>query len=267
MNNSQLLHWSFDYSYGSQSNKYAQELLNLLHVYETQSAYNDTNVNEELPIKHIYQILPNFWRGYKRDNAQEESLSIGAVTIERQLDHKNLLHYNVQYDNTTSGENLNLHFCCQNDIYCSLNGSWRVEANNRCSDNYSTLTWEGYITAEKEIQHIVNGFEICIGTMESSLPLICNWSLFDVIPNLAEKIKKSGDKEKIVLLDDLEQFRPKCKLGYLDSIDLPMPLDGFYLYGTGVLPSYWWIDKKKDIVIVSRVFDTLVLTEKTGSIS
>ena len=103
--------------------------------------------------------------------------------------------------------------------------------------------------------------------MDNSLPLTCNWALFDVIPALAEKMKDSGDNVDIALLEDLEQFRPKCKLGFLDSVQSPIQLDGYYLYGTGVLPSYWWVGVNGDIVIVSSVFETLVLKKKVGDTS
>ena len=110
----------------------------------------------------------------------------------------------------------------------------------------------------------INGTEITAGTVDNSLPLTCNWALFDVIPALAEKMKDSGDNVDIALLEDLEQFRPKCKLGFLDSVQSPIQLDGYYLYGTGVLPSYWWVGVNGDIVIVSSVFETLVLKKKVG---
>ena len=37
-----------------------------------------------------------------------------------------------------------------------------------------------------------------------------------------------------------------------------------YWYGTGLLPSYWWLDASGNIAIASTFFETLVLKEKIG---
>lgn len=265
MDDSYPLHWSFDYNHGAQSPEFAQELITLLHGYDTKSTTHHTDAEEDHSIKHVYQILPNFWRGYQGRNAQEDTLSIGTAVIERQKSNDDIWNYNARYQNTTSGENLRLEFRCQDESYRPLHGSWRVDARNSCSDTYSRLKWNGHLSSNAEICLRLNGSEITAGTVDNSLPLTCNWALFDVIPALAEKMKESGDDVDIALLDDLEQFRPKNRLGFLDSTQSPISLDGYYLYGTGVLPSYWWVDANGNIVIVSSVFETLVLTENTGS--
>jgi len=94
------------------------------------------------------------------------------------------------------------------------------------------------------------------------VPLTCNWALFDVIPALAQTLQKSDDGVDIAFLDELEQLRPKNRLGFLESIQTPIPLYGYYLYGVGVPTSYWWLDAHGDIAIVSSTFETLVLKEK-----
>lgn len=256
MNNNNL-HWSFDYNFGGQENKFAQELLQLLDGYAKQT----TDTDKMLPSIHVYQILPNFWRGYKQNTEQDPSLSIGTVIIERILNDDDLWNYNVKYNNIISGETLTFNFHCQNDQYRTLSGRWNVDVQNDCPDAYSNLACSGSITSENEIHLSVNDAEINIGTIDSSLPLTCNWSLLDVIPLLTEKINKPGDITEIILLDDLEQLRQNCKIGFLESIQSPFPLDGYYLYGTGMLPSYWWVDENKNISIVSSVFETLVLKQ------
>lgn len=265
MDDSYPLHWSFDYNHGAQNPEFAQELIKLLHGYDTKSATHHINAEEKHSIKHVYRILPNFWRGYQRRNAQEDTLSIGNAIIERQKCNDDIWNYNVHYQNTTSGEDLRFEFCCQDECYRPLRDSWRVDAQNSCSDTYSRLMWDGYLSSDAEVQLRINGAEITAGTVDNTLPLTCNWALFDVIPGLAEKMKESGDDVDIALLDDLEQFRPKNRIGYLDSTQSPISLDGYYLYGTGVLPSYWWVDAKGNIALVSSVFETFVLTEMTGS--
>lgn len=267
MDDSNPLHWSFDYNHGAQNPDFAQVLIKLLHEPEVKSAADSISADTEDFKKHVYQILPNFWRGYKRRDNQEGVLSIGTVIVERQKRNDDIWNYNVQYQNTTSGEDLRFQFHCQNECYRPLYGSWRVDAQNSCNDRYSTLKWDGWLTSDAEILICINGTEITAGTANNSLPLTCNWALFDVIPALAERLKELGDNVDIALLDDLEQFRLKCKLGFLDSVHSPIPLDGYYLYGTGVLPSYWWVDANGNIVIVSSTFETLVLKEKMGDTS
>jgi hypothetical protein len=267
MNDSIPLHWSFDYNHGAQKPDFAKELIKLLHEHEVKSDTGDVNADTEHFKKHVYQILPNFWRGYKRRGNREEALSIGTVVIERRKRNDDIWDYNVQYQNTTSGEDLRFQFCCQDECYRPLHGSWHVDVQNSSSDTYSKLTWDGYLALDTEIRLCINDTEITAGIVGNSLPLTCNWALFDVIPILAKKMKKSGDNSDIVLLDDLEQLRPKCKFGFLDSVQSPIPLDGYYLYGAGVLPSYWWVDANGDIALVSSVFETLVLKEKIGGTS
>lgn len=163
---------------------------------------------------------------------------------------------------TTSGEHLQMQFCCRDGNYRSLTDSWRVEARNSGSDNYSELTSEGYLAENSEVRLRINGAEILAGTVDASTKLTCNWALFDIIPALAQTIRASGIGLDITLLEDLEQLRPKGKIGFLESIQTPMPLEGYYVYGAGLLPSYWWLDTDGNIAIASTFFETLVLREK-----
>ena len=266
MKNNRPLHWSFDYNHGAQKPAFAQELIRLLHMYDTKPAHINTDATEGHAI-HVYQILPNFWHGYIDRNNPEESLRIGKVIIERQKDKGNIWNYKVQYQNSTNGEDLKMQFQCGDDCFRTLNSSWNMRVTNSGQDTYSILEWEGSISKDLEIQQRINNAKISIGKVNNSTPLTCNWTLFDVIPLVADTMKEKGEIVDISLLDDLDQFRPKCKIGYLDSIESPLSLDGYYLYGTGVLPSYWWIDGNGNLVVVSSFFETLVLLECTGSIS
>lgn len=266
MNDSNPLHWSFDYNHGAQNPEFAQELCKLLQGYGTNSATYRLDTKEHYT-KHVYQILPNFWRGYKKDGDVKKTLSIGTVVIERQLHNDGIWYYSVQYQNTTSGEDLHFQFHCQDECYRPLHGSWHVAAQNSGGDTYSELTWNGSLALDAEIRLRINNTEITAGIAGNSLPLTCNWALFDVIPALTQKLKKLGDSVDIVLLDDLEQLRSKSRIGFLDSVQSPILLEGYYLYGSGLLPSYWWVDANGNTALVSSVFETLVLKEKTGSLS
>ena len=260
MNDNSGHHWSFDYNYGAQNPQFAQELTGTLRAYYAEIAARDTQTGQTLT--HVYNILPNYWRGYAGGGAKQE-LSIGTTIIERNKDN-DLWNYSVQYENTTSGENLRMQFRCRDKHYRSLTDSWRIDARNGGDDKYSELTYEGYLVEDSEVRLRINGTEILAGTVDASAKLTCNWALFDVIPALAQTLQASDNGVGLALLEDLEQLRPKSRLGFLESIQTPFPLDGYYLYGAGLLPSYWWLDAHGNIAIASTFFETLVLKESIG---
>lgn len=261
MNENRPLHWSFDHNYGAQRIDFAESLLKALNQYQSNLNRNaETNQAE----KRVYQILPNTWRGYKGRN---DGLSIGRVVVERKYDKKNIWNYSVQYQNTTSGEDIRFTFCCRDECYLPLHDSWQVDVHNTSSDKYSSLSLSGYLSSEAKIQLTINNTEIEIGCLDESLPLTCYWALLDAIPQIAKNGEASDSKHSMAILEDLEYLRPKCYLGFLDSIQSPIPLDGYFLYGNGLLPSYWWIDANDKVAIVSAVFETLVLQEFSGDTS
>ena len=259
MNDNSGHHWSFDYNYGAQNPQFAQELIGTLREYYAETTACDTRIGQTFT--HVYNILPNYWRGY--GGGANEELSIGTAIIERNKDN-GFWNYSVHYENTTSGENLRMQFRCSDKHYRSLTDSWRIDARNSGDDKYAELRCEGYLVEDSEVRLRITGNEILAGTVDASVKLTCNWALFDVIPALAQTIRESDDGIDLVLLEDLEQLRPKSRLGFLESIQTPFSLDGYYLYGTGLLPSYWWLDTHGDIAIASTFFETLVLKEKIG---
>ena len=258
MNDSNPLHWSFDYNYGAQNPHFTEELIETLRRHAPEAIADGTQQVQR--ITHVYNVLPNYWRGYHRSNTDGQ-LSIGSAIIERHKD-ADLWHYSVQYENTTSGENLRMQFCCRDEPDRPLTDSWRVDARNNGVDKYSRLICEGHLTSGGEVKLHINDAEIGAGTVDGSAKLTCNWALFDVIPALVRTIQASEDGMDIALLEDLEQLRLKCRLGFLESIQTPIPLDGYYVYGAGLLPSYWWLDGYGDVAIASTFFETLVLKER-----
>ena len=260
MNDNSEHHWSFDYNYGAQNPQFTQELIETLDGCYTDTAVRGTRIGQATT--HIYNILPNYWRGYAGGDATE-TLSIGTVTVERSK-QDGLWNYTVQYENTTSGENLQMRFRCHDEHYRPLADRWRVDARNSGDDKYTELTCEGYLVEDSEVQLRINGTEIVVGTVDASIKLTCNWALFDVIPALAQTIRASGNGVELALLEDLEQLRPKSRVGFLESIEIPFSLEGYYVYGVGLLPSYWWLDTDGNIAIASTFFETLVLKEKIG---
>ena len=258
MNDSNSLHWSFDYNYGAQNPQFAQELIKTLRDSEP-----GVNVHGSDPRTHVYDVLPNYWRGYS-NRQRTERLQIGTVTLQRHKDDTNLWHYAVNYENTTSGEHLKMRFYCLDEDYRPLTGDWDIDARNRGVDAYTRLKCAGYLTPDSEVRLRINGVEITVGNVATAVKLTCNWALFDVIPRLAETIQASAAGIDIALLEDLEQLRPKGRLDFLESIQTPVPLSGYSLHGVGLLPSYWWLDANGEVVIASTFFETLVLREKRG---
>ena len=111
----------------------------------------------------------------------------------------------------------------------------------------------------------VNHAEITLGLIQKDTPFTCNWALFDVIPALSGTIQGSGEVVEMAVLEDLEKLRPVNRIGFLESIQLhETQLDGYYLYGEGLLPSYWWLDMGGNVAICASFFQTLVLREIIG---
>ena len=261
MNDSNPLHWSFDYNYDAQNPQFSQELISTLRGYDSEVGARQTRPGQT--VRHVYNILPNYWRGYSRDDTAEQ-LSIGTAIIERNKTNNNLWHYSVEYENTTSGENLRMEFRCSDEPYRPLRDSWRVDARNRGRDAYSRSTCDGHLNIDREVKLRINGTEVNVGTVDTSVKLTCNWALFDVIPALVQTIQASDDSVEIAVLEDLEQLRPKSRLGFFASTQTPLSLEGYYLYGIGLLPSYWWLDAYGNVAIASSTFETLVLRERMG---
>ena len=261
MNNGEGLHWSFDYNYGAQNPQFAEQLIETFLKF-----YGGPQTDRVGPeaAEHIYDIFPNYWRGYAIREYLQDNLSLGAAVIKRQRADEARWHYTIQYTNGTSGEDLQLRFHTTDDLYRSLRGKWHIQAQNNCQDSYSALACEGQRVAD-EVRLTVNHTEITVGMIGEDMPFTCNWALFDVIPALSGAIQESGKVVEMAVLEDLEKLRPMNRIGFLESIELhETQLDGYYLYGEGLLPSYWWLDTHGNVAISANFFQTLVLREITG---
>ena len=106
---------------------------------------------------------------------------------------------------------------------------------------------------------LVNGVEVRAGELDSTLPLTCWWALFDGLPAVADG---GSEPEAFALLEDLEKVRVPCTIRAL--ADGPLELAGHHLrgycqHGSGMLPSYWWLDDRGTVCVVASMFHTLVL--------
>ena len=261
MNNSEGLHWSFDYNYGAQHPDFAQQLVSTFLKFYAEPRTDRTGAEAA---EHIYEIFPNYWRGYAIREHLQDNLSLGEAVIKRRQADDARWHYTIQYTNKTSGEDLQLRFDTADDLHRSLRGKWHIQTQNNCQDSYSTFACEGQRVAD-EIRLIVNHAEITVGLIPNDTPFTCNWTLFDVIPAISGIIQESGEVVEIAILEDLEKLRPINRLGFLESIRVgETQLDGYYLYGEGLLPSYWWLDMGGNVAISANFFQTFVLKEIAG---
>ena len=258
MKNSEGLHWSFDYNYGAQNPQFAEQLIETFLGFYARSKTDQMGAETT---EHIYEIFPNYWRGYAIGAHLQDNLSLGEAAIRRHQADDGRWDYTIQYTNGTSGEDLQLRFHTANDLYRSLRGKWHIQAQNDCQDSYSTFACEGQRVAD-EIRLTVNHAEITVGLIQKEMPFICNWALFDAIPALSGAIQGSGEVVEMAILEDLEKLRPVNRIGFLESIEMgETQLDGYYLYGEGLLPSYWWLDRNGNVAISANFFQTLVLRE------
>ena len=260
------IHWSFQYDGRSQTPHFGKQLMEILNRGTSAHALSQTARASEKK----YTVLPNYWKGYKGRAGEEAArdLTIGEVIINRKREPSKNWYYDIQFLNTTSGENLHLDFYTADDDFRTLRDTWRVTATNGAGDQYRQFACEGHITSQgdqQQVSLVVNNTNLPVGHFESSHPITCNWTLFDAIPNLAHQLKASGEQISFVILEDLEKIRTPVRIGYMEDWTLPLgdrtlKLSGFFVYGSGTLPSYWWLDQREQVIIASTTFQTFVLS-------
>jgi hypothetical protein len=134
-----------------------------------------------------------------------------------------------------------------------LRGDWRIQAKNTAGNIYRSFECDGLLEGDR-ILLSVNGRSFCAGRIEPDAPLLCNWTLFDVIPALA----KSG--QGFTVLEDLEKPKRNCRLKPLGSWrHEEINLQGFALQGEGQASTYFWIDHAGNAAIMANAFNTFVL--------
>ncbi len=257
------IHWSFQYDGRSQAPHFGKQLMAILNRGTSAPALRQTDQAQDAD---RYTVLPNYWKGYKRvgEMAGDCDLAIGEAVIDRRCEASGNWRYEVRYVNATSGENLHLDFCCADDDFRTLRDTWRVTARNGAGDGYRQFAGEGRITSRGDFALVVNDVVLPIGRFDGSRPVTCNWTLFDVIPNLAHRLKASGEQVALGILEDLEKVRARACIGFLEDWVLPLDeealeLSGFFVYGVGMLPSHWWVDQQGRVVIASTTFQTFAL--------
>lgn len=248
------LHWSYDYNIGTQKPDFLREFLGILRQHQGGDSRTAT-----------YAILPNFWRGYHAHGDAE--LQIGLITLQRNQGDLGHWRYAVRVVNSTSGEAAEYQFTTRDDAMRSLVGTWSLSTSAAGSGSYGTLHCTGEITDDGNRNTVALHYDKLVleDTVDSAIPVTCNWALFDVIPQLA---RQSDTTATIVtLVEDLTRLRRETHIQFLETWmqasgvedEPPLELRGYVVHGTGLPPSYWWLNENDQIVIVSTIFQTWVL--------
>ncbi|MHC4252421.1 MAG: hypothetical protein ACYS9X_25155, partial [Planctomycetota bacterium] len=183
------LHWSYDYDYHHQLS-FRDALLAALASYRSSPTGGDS---------HTYAVLPNYWNGYRRD---VETLAFGEAVIDRTAVDGGI-GYECSYRNEASGESLRLEFRCRDGLLRELLSPWKVTSRNDASSLYDSFSAEGRVIDADDGRRItlrVGPLDVPAGIVDEGTPLVCNWSLFDVIPYLEEPLD-------FTMIDDLEKLR------------------------------------------------------------
>ena len=255
------LHWSFNHDRvgQGQSPDFAQQFCSL--VKGTLEATASEDQGDEVT---RYTILPNFRRGYKGP-ADGDDLSVGEVVIRQTVEDENRLNYSVVYRNAASGELMDMQFTSNRNAFRTLTGTWSVHVENCAGDGYKEFSCDGRLEENGSVFLTTNGLDLRAGLADLSAPLTCNWTLFDVIPALADGLRDSGEAQWLTILEDLEKVRNNGQVRFLESYDLQLDSDsvalaGYALIAEGMTPSYWWLDARGRVLIAATLYQTLILT-------
>lgn len=249
------LHWSFDYQ--------AQQLPGVdfaAKIYEC---------IERAPSKsdsRKYAILPNYWFNHQGPSIlSTDDLVIGELEISSKRSAEGSWQYDVRQEDTSSGECLRLQFECRDDLYRSLKGGFEINASVDANSSYSSYHCKGQLipktdTTEVRLQHS-SGLSFSAGQAPSAEPILCEYSLFDTLPSLAAG---AGGGQSFAILERLERLYTGHRTGHLQNDVLTpslreLPVRGYYLRGTGTVPSYWWVDEHGRVVIMTTTLFTYVL--------
>jgi hypothetical protein len=265
------LHWSFNYDNRGQKPFFARALTSALQASKDKVMQGNDDQKEGVrSFDKVFDIMPNHWFGYAkaRQNPQnlKDDFNICNGSVEIRCRHEeDLKQYEVHYQNQSSGEALDLRFQTNTDPLPSLVGEWTIDSINSSEDLHKTFHAHGSLVknqGEHLLQLEVNGVKVPIGSLEESSKLTCNWILFD---NMSALIKSEFKENDFVLLEDLKTLRPDCRIATLKEKEIVIEghqLSGYCLNGTGILPTYLWLNQQGEVIIVSTTFQTFVLRNR-----
>jgi len=252
------LHWSFDYTRFN-GDAFRDELIGAL-----EAVYVGGIPTEPAS---AYIVLPNYWRGYQGRGpgaSGDKELAFGRVSIQRAVTDS-AIAWRVESCHDASGERLELRFQTDASPLRRLQGEWRIDASNCAEGEYNEFHAEGRLDDSRQIHLAVGDISFVAGELEDDRPLLCDWTLFDVVPELA----RLPEGAEFALLDDLEKLKPRCRVRPLDTSSLPLAggaldLRGFVVFGEAQVPCHYWLDANDNVAIASSTFHTLILRSAEG---
>ena len=256
------LHWSIDHDTGLQRPHFGDALRAVLESWVPGTAHDGA--------VRRYELLPNYAAGWHQGWLDGDGeLRIGSAEIVREPDPSGGAHYRVRHDNLTSGERVTLDFRTTDDALPRLTGAWSVTAANAAGDAHRGIEVTGSTVVDagrRVVSLTVNGVELRTGELGPALPLTSWWALFDALPAAVE----AGGAEvgPFAVLEDLEKLRAPCAIRPLAEGQIEVVghrLRGFCQHGAGMLPSYWWLDERGTVCVVTSMFHTMVLRGPGGA--
>lgn len=254
------LHWSIDHDTGLQRPHFGNALCAVLESWAPGTAHDGA--------VRRYDLLPNYAAGWHQGWLDGDGeLRIGSAEIVRSPDSSGGAHYRVTHDNITSGEQVTLDFHASGDPLPRLAGPWSVTTTNVAGDRYLGIEVAGSTVIEggrRVIALTINGVELRAAELDPALPLTSWWALFDALPSIAGGV---AAPEPFAVLEDLEKLRMPCTIRVLAGGPIEVAghrLRGFCQHGAGMLPSYWWLDERGIVCVVTSTFHTMVLRAPGG---
>lgn len=247
------LHWSFDYTRFNGDAFRAELMASLETAYAGGLPSGPTT---------DYIVLPNYWQGYRGRTPEADDgpeLAFGSICVER-TDRENEIDWCVESYQHASGETLEFRFQTDASPLRRLKGEWHIDATNCAEGEYSEFHAVGRLDDSRGIRLTVGDISCVADEVRDDRPLLCNWTLCDVVPELA----RLPEGAEFAILDDLEKLRPRCRIRPLDTCCLSLTtgdleLQGFVVFGEAQTPGYYWLDANSNVAITSSTFQTFVL--------
>ena len=276
----QSLHWSFDYFDDARRPPRTSALhpgqvrvfLGLLRTYY-KNAY-PVVIKESAESTLRYSIVSN-WRpgcplGSPWNSGGKPGIRAGEATISRKSAADHTLRFAVTYENHTRGERGEARFVCGDDPLRSLKDSWHLAVRNTADGDYRSYeSWGRAVESDPDRLLLEVSYDrkayIAIGTVPAATGCTSSWALLEGLPTLAATGWPQTN-DSFAFLDDLEKLKPHNMLGYLGKFSqstggASVDLEGYYVHGTGTIPTYYWLDDHGHVVIATNLYLTYVLQD------
>lgn len=221
------LNWTFDYRMHQKPNcDFYQKVTELLEQRQCDAGN-----------PYCYSILPNFhFNHLNPDITGQKDLVVGRLFLQKRLEQKKRI-YQIQRIDSTSGETMSLLAAMNSDACMSL-------------------------TDYRILRHSINGKTIAV---KPDHHFLNNGALTSVYA-IPELIRSSGGEiADFSFVDRYGQIHSAQKLKKVGSDMLEIggtqiKITGYCLLGPANPPSYWWMDERGNLLIVS----TTLLTYAAG---